>query len=82
MSIKKYIDDTARKTAMKVFRNIGISRKSEIDSGQGLVKVISITDGQYEVELKDGSTKMITPSGSRAVAPGSIIFISGDTQLY
>lgn len=82
MSLKKFIDDTAQKQANNVFRNLGYFRKAQNSDCGGLAKVKEIKDGKYIVELADGSTKEITPSGSRGVGPDGTILLSGDVQVF
>lgn len=81
MSLKKYIDDTARRQAGKTFRSLGFLNRNT-NKTSGFARVKEFKDGNYVVEFSDGTEKIIPPNGVRSVGPGGIIFISDEFQLF
>lgn len=82
MGLKQYIDNKIQKEASNQFRNIGYFLKSANSNCGGLAKITQIKDGKYVVQLADGTTKEIDPSGARGVGPDGIIYLSGDLQVF
>lgn len=81
MSLKVYIDQTSRRTASKVFRNLG-HFNNQTNRTSGLARLKEYKDGNYIVEFADGTEKTVSPNGVRGIGPGGIIYIADDFQLF
>ncbi len=82
MGLRKKIEGIANDTAATYFANLGYTIKARNKGCSGFAKVKGYKDGQYVVEMADGSTKSVDPSGVRGVGPGGIIYLAGDFQVF
>lgn len=84
MSLKGYIDWQVNRSSFKQNSQQGaVNRLTQpITANSGTAKVLSITNGQYNVEMADGTFRTIDPNGVRGVGPNGIIFLSGTLQIF